>query len=57
MTLDNRDSRIMLNMVICLPHNLKLELLSRAETETLLTELYMEAEAAGIPVGTDGEAK
>ena len=44
-TLENRETRIMLNMVICLPHNLKLELLSRAETEALLTELYTEAAA------------
>ena len=44
-TLKNRDTRIMLNMVICLPHNLKLELLSRAETEALMTELYTEVAA------------
>lgn len=44
-TLENRETRIMLNMVICLPHNLKLELLSRAETEALLTELYTEVAA------------
>ncbi len=44
-TLENRDTRIMLNMVICLPHNLKLELLSRDEAEELLTELYTEVAA------------
>lgn len=46
-TLENREARIMLNMVICLPHNLKLELLSRTETEALLTELYTQTVGAG----------
>ncbi len=52
-TLENRDTRVMLNMVICLPHNLKLELLTRAETEALLTELYAHSEAAGALAGAD----
>lgn len=39
-TLDNRDSRILFNMVICLPHQLSLELLTPAEAEERLLELY-----------------
>ena len=46
-TLENREARIMLNLVICLPHNLKLELLSRTETEALLTELYAQTMGTG----------
>lgn len=56
-TLENRDTRILFNMVICLPHNLSLQLLSRAETEELLTELYTQAEAAGVPFGADSDAQ
>ena len=47
-TLENRDSRALLNMVICLPHNLTLELLTPAETQSRLLELY-EQEAAAQP--------
>lgn len=50
-TLLNREARLLFNMVICLPHNLRLELLDRAETEALLTALYAEAEAAGFLSG------
>jgi hypothetical protein len=42
-TLDNRDSRILFNMVICLPHGLSLELLTRSEAEARLLEMYAEA--------------
>lgn len=42
-TLDNRGSRILFNMVICLPHGLSLELLTRDETEARLLEMYAEA--------------
>lgn len=47
-TLENRDSRALLNMVICLPHNLTLELLTPAEAQSRLLELY-EQEAAAQP--------
>ena len=39
-TLENRESRPLFNMVICLPHNLSLELLTRAEAEARLLEMY-----------------
>ena len=39
-TLKNRDSRILFNMVICLPHRLTLELLTREEAEVRLLEAY-----------------
>ena len=39
-TLENRDSRILFNMVICLPHRLTLELLTREEAEARLLEAY-----------------
>ena len=39
-TVENRDTRPLFNMVICLPHNLMLELLTREEAEVRLTELY-----------------
>ena len=39
-TLENRDLRPLFNMVICLPHNLSLELLTRAEAEARLMEMY-----------------
>ena len=39
-TLENREIRPLFNMVICLPHNLMLELLTREEAEARLTEMY-----------------
>lgn len=39
-TLENRETRLLFNMVICLPHNLSLELLTAAETEARLLEMY-----------------
>lgn len=39
-TLENREKRILFNMVICLPHNLSLELMTREEAEAWLTEMY-----------------
>ena len=39
-TLENRETRLLFNMVICLPHGLSLELLTRAETEARLLEMY-----------------
>ncbi len=56
-TLENRDSRVLFNMVICLPHDLSLELLSRAEAEELLAELYAGEEAKGMPFGEDGNER
>ena len=35
-TLSNREERILWNMVICLPHRLSAELITRAEAEQLL---------------------
>lgn len=45
-TLENRDSRALLNMVICLPHNLSLELLTLEEAQAQFLELYEQNEAA-----------
>ena len=39
-TLENREARPLFNMVICLPHNLSLELLTREEAEARLMEMY-----------------
>ena len=44
-TLENRKSRILFNMVICLPHQLSLELLTPTETEERMLELYAGQEA------------
>ena len=55
-TLENRETRILFNMVICLPHNLSLQLLDRAEAEELLAELYAAAEAEGASFGTEENA-
>ena len=44
-TLENRNSRILFNMVICLPHQLSLELLTPSETEERMLELYAGQEA------------
>ena len=44
-TLENKDTRILFNMVICLPHQLYLELLTPEETRTSLLHLYTEQEA------------
>ena len=52
-TLENRDTRVLFNMVICLPHNLSLELLSREETEALLTDLYTQLLEASSEMESD----
>lgn len=44
-TLENRKSRILFNMVICLPHQLSLELLTPTETQERMLELYAGQEA------------
>lgn len=43
-TLENREERLLFNMVICLPHKLSLELLTRAEAEARLLEMYAEGQ-------------
>ena len=35
-TLENREERVLWNMVICLPHQLSLELITRAEAEQMI---------------------
>ena len=44
-TLENRDTRILLNTVICLPHRLSLELLNPEETRSLLLDYYAQEES------------
>ena len=48
-TLENRETRVLFNMVICLPHGISLELLTREEAYALLLETYAaeQAQAAG----------
>ena len=50
-TLENRDTRLLFNLVICLPHNLSLEMLTRDEAQAVLLDLYAQQEAAAA-VGT-----
>lgn len=50
-TLENRDSRLLFNLVICLPHNLSLELLTRAEAEARLLEMYAQQPPDAVPEG------
>ena len=50
-TLENRDSRMLYNMVICLPHRLTLELLTREEAEARLTGMYAQGQATAAPEG------
>ena len=44
-TLENMNSRILFNMVLCLPHQLSLEMLTPDQAETALCEMYMQQEA------------
>ena len=48
-TLENRETRVLFNMVICLPHGISLELLTKEEAYALLLETYAaeQAQAAG----------
>ena len=46
-TLENRDTRVLLNMVICLPHNLRLELVTREEAQRFLEEVMASEELSG----------
>jgi hypothetical protein len=39
-TLENREERILWNMIVCLPHQLSLELLTREEAQNYLTRMY-----------------
>lgn len=50
-TLENRDTRLLFNMIICLPHNLSLEMLTREEAENLLLEMYAQEETAKAAEG------
>lgn len=50
-TPENRDTRPLFNMVICLPHNLMLELLTREEAEARLTEIYAAGRQTAVPEG------
>lgn len=43
-TLENKDSRILFNMVYCLPHKLSLALLTPEEAEEALCETYAQKE-------------
>ena len=43
-TLENKDSRILFNMVYCLPHKLSLELLTPEQAEVVLRELFAQQE-------------
>ena len=37
-TLENREERVLWNMIICLPHQLSLELITRSEAETIIQQ-------------------
>ena len=53
-TLENRETRILFNMVICLPHNLSLELLTPDEARSVLLEMALqEAMMAGTGEADD----
>lgn len=43
-TLENRDTRVLYNMIVCLPHDLLLELIEPAEAREYLAQMY-QAEA------------
>lgn len=44
--LENRDRRVLFNMVICLPHNIRLELVTQDEARAFLTQMF---EQEGVP--------
>ncbi len=44
-TLENMNSRILFNMVLCLPHQLSLEMLTPDQAETALCEMYTQRAA------------
>ena len=52
-TLENMNERVLFNMVLCLPHQLSLEMLTASEAETALFEMLTQQEAMrsmlGIP--------
>lgn len=51
-TLENRDSRILFNMILCLPHELSLELVDPAEALDYVSELLlMQAAMSAAEVG------
>ena len=41
-TLENMNTRVLYNMIVCLPHQLSLELITPEEAETVLYELYQQ---------------
>lgn len=55
-TLENRDSRVLYNMIVCLPHNLLLELIDASEARDYLAQMY-QAEAEYIAsLGVNNDA-
>ena len=50
-TLENRETRILFNMVICLPHNIRLELVTREEAQRFLEEIYTPEESSDAAGG------
>ena len=44
-TLENMNQRVLFNMVLCLPHQLSLEMLTASEAETTLLEMLAQQEA------------
>ena len=44
-TLENMNQRVLFNMVLCLPHQLSLEMLTASEAETALLEMLAQQEA------------
>lgn len=54
-TLENRDTRVLYNMIVCLPHDLLLELIDADEAREYLAQMYQaEAEySASIGVSED----
>ena len=50
-TLENRETRILFNMVICLPHNIRLELVTREEAQRFLDEIYTPEESSDTAGG------
>lgn len=54
-TLENMNQRVLFNMVLCLPHQLSLEMLTASEAETTLLEMLAQQEAMRSMFGTPSE--
>ena len=54
MTLDNIEERILFNMVICLPNQVTLELLTPEEAQTALEDIYLAQEAYESALAAEG---